>query len=85
VVASNLATFCWASASPAGAVLLADGELLELAPVLALVFAVLLELLLELQAASTATAVIATLGASQRFHLCVIACDASIPPITTGP
>jgi hypothetical protein len=67
-------------------VLLADGELLELAPVLALVLGVLLELLPELlQAASTATAVIATLGASQRFHLCVIACDASIPPITTGP
>jgi hypothetical protein len=81
-----LATFCSASATPSGAVLLADGELLELAPVLALVLGVLLELLPELlQAASTATAVIATLGASQRFHLCVIACDASIPPITTGP
>jgi hypothetical protein len=44
----------------------------------------LLELPLELHAASTAAAVIAAPGASQRFHLCVIAFGSSIPPITSG-
>jgi len=42
-----------------------------------------LELLPELQAASTAAAVIAAPGATQRFHLCVIAFGSSIPPITS--
>jgi hypothetical protein len=42
------------------------------------------ELPLELQAASRAAAVIAAPGASQRFHLCVIAFGSSIPPITSG-
>jgi hypothetical protein len=45
---------------------------------------VLVVLLLELQAASTAAAAIAAPGATQRFHLCVIASGSSIPPITSG-
>jgi hypothetical protein len=45
--------------------LAAEGELLELALVL--------ELLLELHAASSAAAVSAAPGASHRIHLCVIA------------
>jgi hypothetical protein len=85
-----LLTIAWAVATPEDAVLpaelaaelLADGELL---------LGALLELELELlQAASRATAVIAAPGAAHRFHLCVIAFDASIswllrhiPPTTT--
>jgi hypothetical protein len=38
---------------------------------------------LELQAASRAAAVSAAPGASQRFHLCVIAFGSSIPPLTS--
>jgi len=62
--------------------------LVDEAPVLAVAElldeAELLELPLELQAARTAAAVIAAPGASQRFHLCVIAFGSSIPPITSG-
>jgi hypothetical protein len=58
-------------------------EVEELAAGVELVL-VLVVLLLELQAASTAAAVIAAPGATQRFHLCVIAFGSSIPPITSG-
>jgi hypothetical protein len=68
VVASSWLTICWAFARPAGAPPDAAAE--ELAATGELAVA-LLEL--ELQAASTAAAVIAAPGASQRFHLCVIA------------
>jgi hypothetical protein len=86
VVASNCETICCAFATPA------DAALVDEAPVLAvaeLAVAELpdeaeLELPLELQAARTAAAVIAAPGASQRFHLCVIAFGSSIPPITSG-
>jgi hypothetical protein len=60
---------------------LAEVEELAAGVVLGLVLVVLL---LELQAASTAAAVIAAPGATQRFHLCVIAFGSSIPPITSG-
>jgi len=68
VVAWSWATIFWAWARPELAVLpLLGAALLELA-------ALELELLLlELHAASSAAAVIAAPGASQRFHLCVIA------------
>lgn len=87
MVASSWVTIAWALATPAADALVPEaGELAEeLAEVvlLALVELELLELL-ELQAASTAAAVIAAPGASQRFHLCVIAGDSSIPPLTSG-
>jgi hypothetical protein len=72
-------TIAWAVATPEDAVLAAEvlavGELL----LGALLLGALLELELELlQAASRATAVIAAPGAAHRFHLCVIAFDASI-------
>jgi hypothetical protein len=67
VVASSCVTICWALATPAAAELVTEGELL------ALELELVLELLLELQAASRAAAVIAAPGATQRFHLCVIA------------
>ena len=67
VVDSSCVTIFWAVARPELAVLL----LLGAAPVLV---ALELELLLlELHAASSAAAVIAAPGATQRFHLCVIA------------
>jgi hypothetical protein len=72
-------TICWAFATPAVAELVAEAEELAELPELA---AVLLEL--ELQAASTAAAVIAAPGVIQRFHLCVIAFGSSIPPLTSG-
>jgi hypothetical protein len=75
-------TICWAFATSADAVLVADEE--ALAEAVPLEAAVELELLLELHAAKTAAAAIAALGASQRFHLCVIAFGSSIPPITSG-
>jgi hypothetical protein len=59
-------------------------EVEELAAGVELVLELLVVLLLELQAASTAAAVIAAPGATQRFHLCVIAFGSSIPPITSG-
>jgi hypothetical protein len=75
-------------ATPASAVLDADPEELaegELAAGELLVAGALpVELVLELQAASSAAAVIAAPGATQRFHLCVIAFGSSIPPITSG-
>jgi len=64
-------TICWAFVTPADAVLADEAEELAGADEFAAVEPV--ELLLELQAASTAAAVIAAPGASQRFHLCVIA------------
>jgi hypothetical protein len=64
-------TICWAFVTPADAVLADEAEELAGADELAAVEPV--ELLLELQAASTAAAVIAAPGPSQRFHLCVIA------------
>ncbi len=84
VTDSNWLTICWAFASsvvspPALAAAeepAAAGELACVPPEL--------ELLLELQAARTAAAVIAAPGASKRFHLCVIAFGSSIPPITSG-
>jgi hypothetical protein len=68
-VASSCATIFWAAATPADAELVAEGELL--APVLEP--ALVLELLLELHAASSAAVVSAAPGASHRIHLCVIA------------
>jgi hypothetical protein len=74
VVASSWVTIAWAVATPEVAVLAA-----ELLAVGELLLGALLELELELlQAASRATAVIAAPGAAHRFHLCVIAFDASI-------
>jgi hypothetical protein len=71
-------TIAWAVATPEDVVLAAE-LLAVLLAVAALLLGALLELELELlQAASRATAVIAALGAAHRFHLCVIACDASI-------
>jgi hypothetical protein len=61
-------TICCAFVTPADAALVDEDEALAVAVELAEV-----ELLLELHAASTAAAVIAAPGASQRFHLCVIA------------
>jgi hypothetical protein len=87
VVASSWLTICWAFVRPAevppaaelaaelAPELAADEELAGAPPALEL---------LELQAASTAAAVTAAPGASQRFHLCVIAFGSSIPPITSG-
>ena len=69
VVDSSCVTIFWAVARPELAVLL----LLGAAPVLALAALELELLLLELHAASSAAAVIAAPGATQRFHLCVIA------------
>ena len=66
VVDSSCVTIFCAVTRPELAVLL----LLGAAPVLV---ALELELLLELHAASSAAAVIAAPGATQRFHLCVIA------------
>jgi hypothetical protein len=83
VVASSWVTICCAFANPADAPPADEAEELAGAEVLAEVEPVL-ELLLELQAASTATAVIAAPGASQRFHLCVIASGSSIHPLTSG-
>jgi hypothetical protein len=88
VVDSSWLTICWALASPASVVLDADAdpdteELAEGELLVAGALALDVELL-ELQAASTAAAVIAAPGASQRFHLCVIASGSSIPPITSG-
>jgi hypothetical protein len=75
-------TICWAFDRPADVPPVAEAE--ELAAAEELAGALLeLELLLELQAARTAAAVIAAPGASQRFHLCVIAFGSSIPPITS--
>jgi hypothetical protein len=76
-------TICCAFVTPADVELaaeaVADDE--ELAGAAALLE---LELLvLELQAARTAAAVSAAPGATQRFHLCVIAFYSSIPPITS--
>jgi hypothetical protein len=73
-------------ASPASAVPDADAEpdAEELAAGELLAAGALEVELLELQAASTAAAVIAAPGATQRFHLCVIASGSSIPPITSG-
>jgi hypothetical protein len=75
-------TICWAFVTPADDPPVAEAAELaagELAGALLVV-----ELLpLELQAASTAAAVSAAPGASQRFHLCVIAFGSSIPPITS--
>jgi hypothetical protein len=72
-------------ATPASVLALVEAlaEVEELAAGVELVL-VLVVLLLELQAASTAAAVIAAPGATQRFHLCVIAFGSSIPPITSG-
>jgi hypothetical protein len=68
----------WAAATPLEEELVEElpAELVELAlPVLEL----------ELQAASTAVAAkAAAAGAIQRFHLCVIAFESSIPPLTSG-
>jgi hypothetical protein len=75
-------TICWAFVTPAavppdaGAEEPAEaaeltGALLELEP-------------LEPQAASTTVAPIAATGATQRFHLYLIAFGSSIPPITSG-
>jgi hypothetical protein len=77
-------TICWAFATPADDPPVAEAEeLAAVAPADALLVVELLPL--ELQAASTAAAaVIAAPGASQRFHLCVIAFGSSIPPITSG-
>ena len=80
VVASNWATIDCAFATPADV----PPEAEELAAGEFAAVLVVLELLPELQAASTAAAVIAAPGASQRFHLCVIALSSSIPPITSG-
>jgi hypothetical protein len=66
-----LATVCWARARPDDVELLAAGELLGL-PLAPEPPIELLELLLELQAASSAAAVSAAPGASQRFQVCVI-------------
>ncbi|HTR95456.1 MAG TPA: hypothetical protein VMI73_27300 [Trebonia sp.] len=86
MVASSWLTICWALASPASVELDAEADADELAAGELLVAGALeLEVvLLELQAASTAAAVTAAPGASQRFHLCVIAFGSSIPPITSG-
>jgi hypothetical protein len=84
VVASNWLTICCAFVSPAE---VPPAEELAPEPAAAEELADAppgLELPLELQAASTAAAVIAAPGASQRFHLCVIAFGSSIPPITSG-
>ncbi|MGH3272056.1 MAG: hypothetical protein ACRDN1_23770 [Trebonia sp.] len=62
---SSCTTIFWAAVRPADVELVAEGELLELALVL--------ELLPELHAASSAAAVSAAPGASHRIHLCVIA------------
>jgi hypothetical protein len=83
-------TICAAFATPAVVPLVAEAdeladELAEVAEVAGLVVVVLELEPLELQAASTAAAVSAAPGASQRFHLCVIAFYASIPPLTRGP
>jgi hypothetical protein len=75
-------TICWAFATPADDPPVAEAE--ELAAVAPGDALLVVELLLELQAASTAAAVSAAPGASQRFHLCVIAFGSSIPPITSG-
>jgi hypothetical protein len=72
-------TICWAFAAPDDAELVAEAE--ELAEVADPAAVLLLEL--ELQAASRAAAVSAAPGASQRFHLCVIAFGSSIPPLTS--
>jgi hypothetical protein len=74
-------TICWAFATSADD---PPAEAEELAPVELAGALLVAELPLELQAASTAAAVIAAPGASQRFHLCVIAFGSSIPPITSG-
>jgi hypothetical protein len=74
-------TICWAFATPADDPPVAEAE--ELAAVAPADALLVVELLLELQAASTAAAVSAAPGASQRFHLCVIAFGSSIPPITS--
>jgi DNA-binding GntR family transcriptional regulator len=74
-------TICCAFATPAAVELAAEAAADELAGAAALLE---LELLvLELQAARTAAAVSAAPGATQRFHLCVIAIYSSIPPITS--
>jgi hypothetical protein len=75
-------TICCAFATPVDTVL--DAELDADDEELAVAAALLeLELLLELQAASRAAAVIAAPGATQRFHLWVITIRSSIPPITS--
>jgi hypothetical protein len=84
VVAPSWLTICWAFARPADVPPAAEAVELAAAEELAGALLDELELLLELQAASTAAAVIAAPGASQRFHLCVIAFGSSIPPITSG-
>jgi hypothetical protein len=83
-VASNWLTICCALARPASVVLDDDTEELAAGELLAGALELELEVLLELQAASTAAAVIAAPGASSFFHLCVIALGSSIPPITSG-
>jgi hypothetical protein len=76
-------TICCAFATPAAVELAAeavadDEELAGAAAPLELEL-----LVLELHAARTAAAVSAAPGATQRFHLCVIAIYSSIPPITS--
>jgi hypothetical protein len=71
-------TICCAFATPADAALVDEEEELAAGEELAAV-----ELLLELQAASTAVAVSAAPGPSQRFHLCVIALCLRITRIST--
>jgi hypothetical protein len=78
VVASSLATVCWASASPVAAGLAADagalaGPLLVFDDGLVLGGGLALELPPELQAASSAAAVTAIPGASKCLRLSVIA------------
>ena len=90
MVASSWVTICCAFARPVSVVLDAeadagaDADAGELAAGELLVAGALVLELPELQAARTAAAVIAAPGASQRFHLCVIAFGSSIPPITSG-
>jgi hypothetical protein len=60
-------------ATPPAAALVDEAEELAWLELLVELLAEVLLELLELQAASTAAAVIAAPGASQRFHLCVIA------------
>jgi hypothetical protein len=76
-------TICWALVTPADPALAAEDEELAVDEEFGEV-ELLFELPLELHAASRAAAVTAAPGASQRFHLCVIAFGSSIPPITSS-
>jgi hypothetical protein len=75
VVASSWETIAWAFARPASLVSppLAEAEEVAAEDAAGELADVLVEDELELQAARTAAAVSAAPGASQRFHLCVIA------------